>query len=105
VSDTARSRDVEGVPPNVICTFVSLLDVIAAPVTSVPAIFTHDIVAPLVVRNLPLFPVISGGMPYPVVNANASVPDDTMGDPETENPVGADNATDVTVPLPAPDEG
>jgi hypothetical protein len=44
-------------------------------------------------------------MPYPVVNARVSVPDDTIGDPETENPVGADNATDVTVPLPAPDAG
>jgi hypothetical protein len=85
--------------------FVSFDVLIAAPVTSVPAIFTHDIIVPLVVRNLPELPVISGGMPYPVVKARASVPDDTIGDPETENPVGADRATDVTVPLPAPDAG
>jgi hypothetical protein len=85
--------------------FVSFDVPIAAPVTSVPVIFTHDIVVPLVVRNLPLLPVISGGMPYPVVNARASVPDVVIGDPLTVNPVGADNATDVTVPLPAPDEG
>jgi hypothetical protein len=82
--------------------FVSFDVLIAAPVTSVPVIFAHDIIVPLVVRNLPELPVISGGMPYPVVNARVSVPDDTMGDPETENPVGADSATDVTVPLPAP---
>ena len=45
------------------------------------------------------------GNEYPLAKARASVPDETMGDPETENPVGADNATDVTVPLPAPDVG
>jgi hypothetical protein len=67
--------------------------------------FTQDIVVPLVVRNFPLLPVISGGMPYPVVKAKASVPDVVIGDPLTVNPVGADSATDVTVPLPAPDEG
>jgi hypothetical protein len=44
-------------------------------------------------------------MPYPVVKAKASVPDVVIGDPLTVNPVGADNATDVTVPLPAPDAG
>jgi hypothetical protein len=92
-------------PDALIRIFVSFDVLIAAPVTSVPAIFTHDIVVPLVVRNFPELPVISGGMPYPVVKARVSVPDDTMGDPETENPVGADSATDVTVPLPAPDEG
>jgi hypothetical protein len=43
--------------------FVSFDVLIAAPVTSVPAMFTHDIVVPLVVRNLPELPVISGGMP------------------------------------------
>jgi hypothetical protein len=85
--------------------FVSFDVLIAAPVTSVPAIFAHDIIVPLVVRNFPEFPVISGGMPYPVVKAKASVPDVVIGDPLTVKPVGADNATDVTVPLPAPDEG
>jgi hypothetical protein len=103
--DTLRSNAVEGVPPSVIVTFVSSFSVSAAPVTSVPVIFTHDIVVPLVVRNFPELPVISGGMPYPVVKARVSVPDVVMGDPETENPVGADSATDVTVPLPAPDAG
>jgi hypothetical protein len=103
--DTLRSNAVEGVPPSVIVTLVSSFSVNAAPVTSVPAIFTHDIVVPLVVRNLPEFPVMSGGMPYPVVKAKASVPDVVTGDPLTVNPVGADNATDVTVPLPAPDAG
>jgi hypothetical protein len=92
-------------PLAVIRIFVSFDVLIAAPVTSVPAIFTHDIVVPLVVRNFPELPVISGGMPYPVVNARASVPDEVMGDPLTVNPVGADSATDVTVPLPAPDAG
>jgi hypothetical protein len=86
-------------------TLVSSVSVSAAPVTSVPAIFTHDIIVPLVVRNFPLLPVISGGMPYPVVKAKASVPDEVTGDPLTVKPVGADNATDVTVPLPAPDAG
>jgi hypothetical protein len=92
-------------PLAVIRIFVSFEVLIAAPVTSVPVIFTHDIIVPLVVRNLPLLPVISGGIPYPVVKAKASVPDVVMGDPLTVNPVGADSATDVTVPLPAPDEG
>jgi hypothetical protein len=100
--DTERSSAVDGVPPRVSVTFVSSTSVNAAPVTSVPAMFTHDIVVPLVVRNLPLLPVISGGMPYPVVKAKASVPDDVMGDPETKNPTGAESPTDVTVPLPAP---
>jgi hypothetical protein len=103
--DTLRSNAVEGVPPSVIVTLVSSFSVSAAPVTSVPAIFTHDIIVPLVVRNLPELPVISGGMPYPVVKAKASVPDVVIGDPLTVKPVGADSATDVTVPLPAPDEG
>jgi hypothetical protein len=85
--------------------FVSFDVLIAAPVTSVPVIFTHDIVVPLVVRKRPELPVISGGMPYPVVKAKASVPDVVTGDPLTVKPVGADSATDVTVPLPAPDEG
>jgi hypothetical protein len=92
-------------PLAVIRIFVSLDVLIPAPVTSVPAIFTHDIVVPLVVRNLPELPVIRGGMPYPVVKAKASVPDVVTGDPLTVKPVGADNATDVTVPLPAPDVG
>jgi hypothetical protein len=105
VNDTALSNAVAGVPPNVQVIFVSSTSVNAAPVTSVPAIFAHDIVVPLVVRKRPELPVIKGGMPYPVVNARVSVPDETIGDPETENPVGADSATDVTVPLPAPDEG
>jgi hypothetical protein len=86
-------------------TLVSSVSVRAAPVTSVPVIFTHDIVVPLVVRKRPELPVISGGMPYPVVKAKASVPDVVTGDPLTVNPVGADSATDVTVPLPAPDAG
>jgi hypothetical protein len=85
--------------------FVSFEVLIAAPVTSVPAMLTHDIVVPLVVRKRPELPVMRGGMPYPVVKANASVPDVVIGDPLTVNPVGADNATDVTVPLPAPDAG
>jgi hypothetical protein len=85
--------------------FVSFEVLIAAPVTSVPVMFTHDIVVPLVVRNFPELPVIKGGMPYPVVKARVSVPDVVIGDPLTVNPVGADSATDVTVPLPAPDEG
>jgi hypothetical protein len=105
VSVIVRRRAFVVLPDALIRIFVSFDVLIAAPVISVPAIFDHDIVVPLVVRNLPLLPVISGGMPYPVVKAKASVPDDTMGDPETENPVGADSATDVTVPLPAPDAG
>jgi hypothetical protein len=103
--DTERRRAVFGVPPSAIVTLVSSTSVRAAPVTSVPEIFTHDIVVPLVVRNLPELPVIRGGMPYPVVKAKASVPDEVIGDPLTVNPVGADSATDVTVPLPAPDAG
>jgi hypothetical protein len=85
--------------------FVSFDVLIAAPVTSVPAIFTHDIVVPLVVRKRPELPVINGGIPYPVVKAKASVPDETMGDPVTVKPVGAVKATEDTVPLPAPEEG
>jgi len=64
--------------------------------------FTQDIVVPLVVRNLPLLPVISGGMPYPVVNDKASVPLVVMGEPLTVKPVGALSATELTDPLPAP---
>ena len=38
------------------------------------------------------------GNEYPALNANANVPDVVTGDPPTLNPVGADNATLVTVP-------
>ena len=33
----------------------------------------------------------------------ASVPEDVIGDPLTERPVGTVRATDVTVPLPKPE--
>jgi hypothetical protein len=57
------SSELVVLPEAVIRIFVSFDVLIAAPVTSVPAIFTHDIVVPLVVRNLPELPVINGGIP------------------------------------------
>lgn len=48
VMDAARNNDVAGVPPNVIVTLVSLVDVNAAPVISAPVIVAHDGAAEIV---------------------------------------------------------
>jgi hypothetical protein len=63
VSVIVLRRALVVLPLAVMRIFVSFDVLIAAPVTSVPVMFTHDIIVPLVVRNFPELPVISGGMP------------------------------------------
>lgn len=48
VIDAALNNDVAGVPPNVIVTLVSLVDVNAAPVMSAPVMVAHDGAAEIV---------------------------------------------------------
>ena len=57
------------------------------------------------VKDPPIFAVqvacvASDGKEYPDAKHNASVPDVVTGDPDTENPVGAESATLETVPPP-----
>ena len=45
------------------------------------------------------------GMTYPAVRESASVPEVVIGLPETVRPVGAESATEVTVPFCRPRNG
>lgn len=86
----------------------------ATDVTDPVETFAHDKTDPSVVKYFPPLPVCVGkfvtnvyasfqldceivvGIAYPAAYEIAIVPDDVIGDPVTDNPVGTETATDVT---------